>query len=174
MDTNERAVFGIFQDVSSLERAAMALKDAEYRNAAVSVLFPDRRRTTDFPQEKRTKIPKGPTVGSKIGAVVGGAFGWLTESGAFTIPGLNPLVGSGAIVATLAGIGAGAIVGGILGLLVHVRIRAREASRSEERKKSGGFLLSVHCDNTDWARRAELILKLTGADAVSFSGSSAA
>src|SRR5262245_35699520 len=173
MDTNAKAVFGIFQNVSSLERAAMALKDAQYRNTAVSVLFPHRRRTTDFSQAKGTEIPKV-TMGSKIGAVVGGAFGWLTENGAFTISGLDPLVGSRAMVATLAGIGAGAIVGGLLGLLVHVRIQAHKASRSEERKKSGGFLLSVHCDNTDWARRAESILKQTGADAVSFSGSAAA
>src|SRR5215510_16381605 len=100
MDTNERAVFGIFQDVSTLERAAMALKDAEYRNTAVAVLFPDRRRK-DFLLE-RTNIPKGLAVGSRIGAVVGGAFGWLTGSGVFTIPGLNSLVGSGTIMATLA------------------------------------------------------------------------
>jgi hypothetical protein len=174
MDTHARPVFGMFQDVSSLERAAMALKDAEYRNTAVSVLFPDRRRATAFPQENRTRIPKGPTMGSKIGAVVGGAFGWLTGSSAFTIPGLDSLVGSGPTVATLAGIGAGGIVGGILGLLVHVGIQAREAGRSKERKESGGFLLSVQCENTDWARRAESILKQTGADAVSFSGSAAA
>src|SRR5262249_5200844 len=101
-------------------------------------------------------------------------FGWLTGSGVFTIPGLDSLGGSGAIVATLAGIGAGGIVGGILGLLVHMKIQACEPNRSEERRKSGGILLSVHCDNTDWARRAESILRQTGADAVSFSGSAAA
>src|SRR5262249_19003373 len=37
----------------------------------------------------------------------------------------------------------------------------------------GGFLLSVYCHDTDWARRAETILKNTGADAVSFSGGAA-
>lgn len=174
MDTKATAVFGIFQDVYSLQRAATALRDAEYRNAAVSVLFPDRRRTTDFSQEKKTDAPEGLTIGSRIGAIVGGAFGWLTGSGVVTIPGLDTLNASGPIVAALGGIGAGSVVGGIVGFLIHLRIRPYGARRYEKRRNSGGFLLCVHCDDTDWARRAETILKNTGADAVSFSGSSAA
>jgi hypothetical protein len=173
MDTKATSVFGIFQDVSSLRRAAMALRDAEYRNTAVSVLFPDKRCTT-FAQEKKTNASEGLTGGSRIGAVVGGAFGWLTGSGTFTFPGLESLMASGPIVAAMAGVGVGGVVGGILSTLVDLRIRAHRARRDEERRKSGGFLLSVHCDDTDWARRAEMILKNTGADAVSFSGSVAA
>jgi hypothetical protein len=173
MNTQATTVFGIFQDVSSLRRAAMALRDAEYRNTAVSVLFPDKRRTT-FAEEKKTNAPEVLTAGSRIGAVVGGALGWLTGSGAFTFPGLDSFIASGPIVAALAGVGVGGAVGGILGALVDLRIRAHRARRYEERRKSGGFLLSVHCDDTHWAREAEMILKNTGADAVSFSGSAAA
>jgi hypothetical protein len=172
MDTKATSVFGIFQDVSSLRRAAMALRDAEYRNSAVSVLFPDKQGAMDFAQEeKKTSAPQGFTFGSRIGGVIGGAFGWLTGSGALTIPGLDSFIASGPIVATLAGVGVGGVVGGILGALVHLGIRAR---RYEDHRKSGGFLISVHCDDTDSARGAETILKNTGADAVSFCGSAAA
>jgi hypothetical protein len=185
MDTKATAVFGIFQDVFSVQRAAIALRDADYRNAAVSVLFPDSRRTTDFSREKKIKPPQGLTVGSRIGAVVGGAIGWLTGSGAFTIPGLDSFNASDPIVAALAGIGTGGVVGAIVGCLIDLRSRehgarhTRSASaiarsiKNEDHRNSGGFLLCVHCD-TDCARRAETILKNTGADAVSFSGNAAA
>jgi hypothetical protein len=41
-----------------------------------------------------------------------------------------------------------------------------EAKRYEGRVKHGGILLSVHCDNHDWAKRGEEILKRTGAEDV--------
>jgi hypothetical protein len=42
-----------------------------------------------------------------------------------------------------------------------------EAKRYEGRVKHGGILLSVHCDNHDWAKRAEKILKTSGAEDIS-------
>jgi hypothetical protein len=39
-----------------------------------------------------------------------------------------------------------------------------EAKRYEGRVKHGGILLSVHCDNHEWAKRGEEILKRTGAE----------
>jgi len=44
-----------------------------------------------------------------------------------------------------------------------------EAKRYEGRVKSGGILLSVHCDSSDWATKAKEILKQTGAEDVSSS-----
>jgi len=37
-----------------------------------------------------------------------------------------------------------------------------EAKRYEGRMKRGGILLSVHCDDPDWVRRARNILQKTG------------
>jgi hypothetical protein len=39
-----------------------------------------------------------------------------------------------------------------------------EAKRYEGRIKEGGILLSVHCDSPEWVKRAEAMLKNTGAD----------
>jgi hypothetical protein len=109
-----------------------------------------------------------------MGAVVGGILGWLTGKDAFTIPRMNSFAASGAVAAALAGLGVGVVVGALVGSLVHRRIRAYRSTRHEDGRKSGGFLLSVHCDDGKWAQLAELILKNAGADAVSFSGSAAA
>jgi len=174
MDTKETAVFGVFQEVSGVKRAAVALKDAKYRSAAVSVLFPDRRCGTDSAPAKQRRASKGLTIGTGLGMVIGGVFGWLTGSGAFTIPRLNAFAASGPFAATIVGVEAGAVVGGILGGLVHLSIKEHRAKRDEGHRKSGGFLLSVHCDNREWAQLAEIILTDSGADAVSFSGNAAA
>jgi hypothetical protein len=100
--------------------------------------------------------------------------GWLVGIGALAIPGLGPMIAAGPIVAALAGIGAGTVVGGITGALVGLGIPEYEAKRYEGRIKSGGILLSVHCDNSDWVRRAKEILIHTGAEEVASTGEASA
>jgi hypothetical protein len=48
-----------------------------------------------------------------------------------------------------------------------------EAKRYEGRIKDGGILLSVHCDTPSWIKRAEDLLKATGAEDIA-SGTEAA
>jgi len=45
-----------------------------------------------------------------------------------------------------------------------------EAKRYEGRIKGGEFLLSVHCDDSEWTKRAKEILERTGAEDVSSTG----
>ena len=45
-----------------------------------------------------------------------------------------------------------------------------EARRYQGRVKHSGVLLSVHCDNREWVKRAEKTLKGTGAEHVSSAG----
>jgi hypothetical protein len=45
-----------------------------------------------------------------------------------------------------------------------------EAKRYEGRVRKGSILLSVHTDNSDWAKRAKTILEQTGAEDVSSTG----
>jgi hypothetical protein len=51
-----------------------------------------------------------------------------------------------------------------VGALVGFGIPEYEAKRYEGRVKHGGILLSVHCDDHDWVKRAEDILKRSGAE----------
>jgi hypothetical protein len=168
------AAFGIYNDRDSVERAVDALKTAGYRNTAISVLFPETTGTKDFAHEKHTKAPEGAATGAGGGAVLGGTLGWLAGIGALAIPGLGPFIAAGPIMAALAGAGVGGAVGGLVGALVGMGIPEYEAKRYEGRIKSGGILLSVHCDNSEWTKKAKQILEDTGAEDVSSTGESAA
>lgn len=164
------AAFGIYTSRSGVESAVDELKAAGYRNTDISVLFPENAGTKDFAHEKNTKAPEGATAGAAGGAALGGALGWLAGIGALAIPGLGPFIAAGPIMAALAGAGVGGAVGGIAGALVGMGIPEYEAKRFEGRVKDGGILLSVHCDDSAWTKKAKEILERTGAEDVSSTG----
>jgi hypothetical protein len=168
------AAFGIYKTQSGAEQAVDALKAAGFRNTDISALLPENQGTKDFAHEKNTKAPEGAATGAGTGAVVGGTLGWLAGIGALAIPGVGPLIAAGPIVAALAGVGVGGAVGGLTGALVGMGIPEYEAKRYEGRVKDGGILLSVHCDSSDWTKKAKEILERTGADDVSSTGEASA
>jgi len=166
------AAFGIYRNRAEVETAVDALKAEGYRNTDISILFPENKGTKDFAHEKHTKAPEGATTGAGTGAVIGGGLGWLAGIGALAIPGLGPFIAAGPIMALLAGAGVGGTVGGFVGALVGLGIPEYEAKRYEGRIKSGGILLSVHCDDSEWTKKAKQILEETGAEDVSSTGES--
>lgn len=168
------AVFGIYKTQGSLENAVDALKAEGYRNTDISVLFPQNEGTKDFAHVKHTKAPEGAAAGAGTGAVIGGTLGWLTGIGALAIPGLGPFIAAGPIMAALAGAGVGGAVGGVAGALVGMGVPEYEAKRYEGLIKDGGILLSVHCDDSKWVKRAKEILERTGADDISSAGEASA
>jgi len=168
------AVFGIYRDRTHAEQAVDALRSAGFRNSDVSVLLPDNVGTKDFAHDKNTKAPEGTTTGATTGGVVGGALGWLAGIGALAIPGVGPFIAAGPIMGALAGVGVGGAVGGLIGALVGMGIPEYEAKRYEGRIREGGVLLSVHCDSSDWVKRAKEVLEQTGAQDVSSTGEASA
>jgi hypothetical protein len=164
------AVFGIYRSRTAVENAVDRLRQENFRNTDISVLFPENEGTKDFAHEKNTKAPEGTAAGATSGAVIGGGLGWLAGIGALAIPGLGPLIAAGPIVAALAGAGAGGVVGGITGALVGMGIPEYEAKRYEGRVKEGGILLSVHADDSNWVKKAKEILEQTGAEDISSTG----
>jgi len=168
------SVFGIYATRAEISNGVDALRNAGFRNTDISALFPENLGTKDFAHEKNTKAPEGTTTGGVTGAVLGGALGWLVGIGALAIPGVGPFIAAGPIMALLAGAGAGAVTGGIVGALVGLGLPEYEAKRFEGRIKEGGILLSVHCDNSDWVKRAKTIMEQTGAKEVASSGEAAA
>src|SRR4051794_41971785 len=167
------AVFGIYQNRSQVESAVDTLSAEGFRTEDISVLLPENMGTKDFAHEKNTKAPEGATTGAGTGAVVGGTLGLLAGIGALAIPGLGPFIAAGPIMGALAGAGAGGAVGGLVGALVGMGIPEYEAKRYEGQVKDGGILLSVHCDDSEWVKRAKGILEQTGAHDVSSAGEKA-
>ena len=158
------AVFGIYSDPLNAEEGVGTLKAAGFRNTDISVLLPENEGTKDFAHEKNSKAPEGAVTGGASGAVLGGALGWLAGIGALAIPGVGPFIAAGPLIALLGGVGVGGAVGGLAGALLGAGIPEYEAKRYEGRIRKGGILLSVHCDDSDWVRRAEKILAETGAE----------
>ena len=168
------AVFGIYRTRLQVERAVDSLVAANFRPEDISVLLPENVGTKDFAHEKGTKAPEGAAAGAGTGGVVGGTLGLLAGIGALAIPGLGPFIAAGPIMAALAGAGVGGAVGGLIGALVGMGIPEYEAKRYEGLVKEGGILLSVHCDNSDWVKRAKDVLKQTGAEDISSAGEASA
>ena len=174
MSGKNTAVFGIYPTYNSVESGVEVLKAAGFRYTDISVLFPENVGSKDFAHEKGTKAPEGAAAGAGTGAIAGGILGWLVGIGALAIPGLGPFIAAGPIVAALAGAGAVGAVAGITGALIGMGIPEYEAKRYEGRVKSGGILLSVHSDDSEWTRRAKDILKNTGAQDIASTGESRA
>src|SRR5215475_471085 len=168
------AVYGIYRDRVHVEDAVDSLIDNGFRSEDISVLMQENVGTKDFAHEKNTKAPEGAAAGAGTGAVVGGTLGLLAGVGALAIPGLGPFIAAGPIMGALAGAGTGGVVGGIIGALVGMGIPEYEAKRYEGMIKEGGILLSVHCDDSDWVKRAKDILERTGAHDISSAGEGAA
>jgi len=168
------AAFGIYPNEVALEDGIQALRDANFRAEDISVLYPENVGTKDFGHVKATKAPEGASAGAGTGATIGGVLGWLAGIGTIAIPGIGPFIAAGPIMGALAGAGVGGAVGGIAGALIGLGIPEYEAKRYEGRIRDGGFLISVHCDNSDWTSKAKRILEQTGAEDVSSTGESSA
>ena len=165
------AVFGIYPSITSVEIGVDELKAGGFRNTDISVLFPESSGTIDFAPEKNAKAPEGD---ASTRMILGGTLGWLVGMGAPAIPGFGPSLAAGPIMTALAGAGVGGTVAGIAGALIGMGIPEHEAMRYEGRIKDGSILLSVHSDDSVWTRRAEGILRRTGAQDIASTGESAA
>src|SRR6266481_784461 len=157
------AVFGIYPSELNASEGVDQLKTAGFRNTDVSILFSENAGNKDFAHEKNTKAPEGAIAGAGSGAVLGGALGWLAGIGILAIPGFGPFIAAGPIMGLLAGVGVGGAVGSVIGALAGMGLPEYEAKRFEGRIRQGGILLSVHCDASDWVKRAKNLLADTGA-----------
>lgn len=161
------AVFGIYATELTAGEAVDRLRAAGFRNTDVSILYSDNVGNKDLAHEKNTKAPEGAAAGAGAGAILGGALGWLAGVGLLAIPGVGPFVAAGPIIAMLSGVGALGTVGGIAGALIGAGMPEYEAKRYEGRIHKGGVLLSVHCDDADYEKRAKQLLQDTGAQDIS-------
>jgi hypothetical protein len=167
---SNKSVFCIATSRNQAERIVEQLKDANFSNNDISVLFPDKDTTRDFAHEKNTKAPEGAVAGAGTGGVIGGALGWIAGIGALAIPGVGPFIAAGPIIAALSGAAIGAAVGGIAGGLIGLGIPEIEAKRYEGKVKAGNLLISVHTESSEEITRAKDIFTHAGADDICTTG----
>ena len=146
---NNQIVSAVFDDRSEAERAATELRAAGVPDSALSVIAQREGAEGDWGDADTTDVDdKGE--GLVKGALMGGGAGALLGIAALAIPGVGPLIGAGAIAssaipgAAAIGAGAGAIAGGLTGLLTEHGVDEEDARYYEDRINSGGIFLSVN------------------------------
>jgi hypothetical protein len=164
------AVFGIYPNRVAAEEAVGHLRSAGFRSTDASALFPENQGTKDLAHEKNTKAPEGLAAGAVVGVIIGGVLGYLISAGILTIPALAPYTTAGTVVSAMAGAGALGVLFGLIGALMGLGFPEYEARRFEGRIRDGGVLLSVHCDNHEWSKRAKNVLEETGAQDIAAEG----
>jgi hypothetical protein len=167
---SKKSVYCIATSRQQAEGIVDQLKNANFSNNDISVLFPDKGTTRDFAHEKNTKAPEGAATGAGTGGVIGGALGWIAGIGALAIPGAGPFIAAGPIMAALSGAAVGAAVGGIAGGLIGLGIPEMEAKRYEGKVKTGNLLISVHTENSEEISRAKDIFTKAGAEDICTTG----
>jgi hypothetical protein len=168
------AVFGIYPTYDDIENAVDILRRAGFRSTDISFLMEENVGSKDLGHRKASKAPEGIAIGGSLGVILGILWGWLLGSGAVSMPGFGAFLDAGRLVAALAGAGALGVAGGLIGGIAGRGTPEYEVKRFEGRVRKGGNLLSVHCDNSDWMRRAKTILHDTGADDVASTEEAAA
>lgn len=168
------SVMGIYPDRTTVSDAIDVLHKAGYRATDISVLSSDNQGSKDFALEKRAKGLEGAATGALFGAVVGAALAWLVAIHVVTVTVLEQLVVAGPVLAAVAGAGAGGALGWIVGFVAGMSLPEYVAKRYAGRIRSGGILLSVHCDSQEWCDRAKKTLRDTGARNISSASEAAA
>jgi uncharacterized membrane protein len=161
MIEKNKVVLGVCRTRADVERAVESLRREGFSTDDISVLAPHNEPVTKI--KENSKAPEGAVAGAGAGAIIGGAIGLLAGAGSLVIPGLGPLIAAGPIMAVLAGAGVGGAVGGVGGALVGLGIPEYEAKRYENYVKNGGFLISVHTENSDEVAHAVKCLEFCDA-----------
>lgn len=165
MSDKSTAVFGVYATHASVEAAVEALRATGFRSTDISVVLPQQAASTDFTPEN------GPTEGASAGpgaaASIGGTLGWLVGISALAIAG-SVFIVAGPVMAALASMGQAA--GGIAGALTGFGVPEEVAKRYEGHVKTGGILLSVHTDDSDWTSKGKHVLEQTGAQEIASIG----
>ncbi len=169
---SKKSVFCIASSRDQADRIVDSLKNANFSNNDISVLFPDKTTTRDFAHTKSTKAPEGAVTGAGTGGVIGGALGWIAGIGALAIPGVGPFIAAGPIIAALSGAAIGAAAGGIAGGLIGLGIPEIQAKRYEGKIKEGNILISVHTESSDEIKRAKEIFTQAAAQDICSTGES--
>jgi hypothetical protein len=167
MSKRNIAAFGIYTDQASAAEAMDSFVRVGFRNEDIAILRQHNSGSKDFGHVKHTKAPALAAAGAALGALVGGVLGWLVSAGTFgAVPWLAPFLAAQPAGTVLSGMGVGSVLGLLIGAAAGLAIPMYEARRYDGRIRDGGILLSAHCDDGDWMKRAEDMLRETGAKGI--------
>ena len=154
---NGNIVSAVFDTHSEAETAVRELRQAGVSDSALSVIARHDSGEGDY-GDANTHEAKDKGEGFLKGALAGGGVGALLGIAALAIPGVGPLAAAGAIAASAVpeaaaiGAGAGALAGGLSGLLTKHGVSEEDASYYEGRIHEGGVFVSVDTSDAGVSR----------------------
>lgn len=154
------SAFGLYPSSRTLHLAADALREAQFRQTDISIMYSD--GTSAY--RLRESIEQSDVAADDDADdtyMLGGMLSALSGVGAVMMPDDGPYLAAGPILATLVAAGHG-----LRPSLRGIGIPEISVERFEGPMKQGGLLLSVQCDDQEWAERALMILRQTGASEV--------
>lgn len=152
------AAFGLYPSTKALHFGAEALRAARFRHTDISVMYSDGKQALRLRETLPAEFDVADDDGS---ASLGEILTTLSSMGAVVMSKDGPFMAGGPILATLVGEGSSLIAS-----LRELGLPETDIESFENRLKDGGLLLSVQCDDGDWAARACEIFAQTGAERV--------
>ena len=151
-------VSAVFHSHAGAQRAVSELRSAGVRDSALSVIARRDSGSGDYGDANKEEA-KDKGEGLVKGALGGAGIGALLGIAALAIPGVGPFAAAGAIAASAIpeavaiGAGAGALTGGLVGMLTKHGVSEEDARYYETSINSGGVFVSV--DTSDAGIDAE-------------------
>jgi hypothetical protein len=175
MSTTQLSAMGVYPTATQAEVGVNVLIENGFNSEGIHLLLPKQRNTKTTPGQplkdtskpRNTKTAAVAAIGATAGGALFGALGVLAGAGAFTLPGVAPLVGAGPLVAGVGGLCAGGILGALIGLVVGKSLQEDHAHRHVNQFESGPTLLLVNCGNGDEVVKAKAALARSGAQEIS-------
>ena len=159
-------VSAIFKSHKAADKAIRQLDNAGFSKDEVSFVMSEQTRDAYIKEIKEgSKAEEGAATGAGLGGLAGAVAGILMAAGAIAIPGLNLIV-TGALVSSLAGLGAGALAGGLVGGLIGAGIPEHEAKLYANEIERGNFLVSVQTTSKEQEQVAREIFSQNSADRI--------
>ena len=156
-----KTISALFKDAPSAREALIKLEAIGFTEKQISVVATDDSLGQSFHLEKGSKVAEGTSIGASTGGIIGAISAGLIATGSLVIPGVNLLV-YGSAIAALAGVGAGATIGGLTGALIGLGIPEYEAKQYEDQVKEGSVLVAVEAPNANRANIAKELLEYEG------------
>jgi hypothetical protein len=147
-----QVVSAVFDSTAEAERAVSDLRAAGVRDTSLSIIAQHEGVGGDYGDANTQEVNDGAGDAAK-GAIAGAGVGALLGIAALAIPGVGPLAAAGAIAASAVpeaaalGAVAGAVTGGLTGVLTKHGVNEDDARYYEQRINSGGVLVSVDTSN---------------------------
>jgi len=163
-----QTVVGVFEDVTTAERAINDLKVAGFTPDTISVVTKDRTDQHNLDDVAGNKAGEGALVGALGGGTLGAVLGWLLAGGAALIPGVGPVIAAGIFGATVTGALVGGALGSISAALVGQGIPEDEAAEYEEHVRGGRTLLSIKAANGQLLESALDVFDRNGATGIRY------